>query len=946
MALAGVFAACTDDDLAGVSSSQSSTTGQERPAISDVTLSMDEASTRMSYNGSFAFEEGDKISALLMDENNTGVRYGSTTDTDEWNALTWLERYHLVDYVHTNYPFIYDGSSFVADCNMLEGNYFLVYPYTNLDGNRQAKIDIATQVQTSGFTADDSQGRGDFVADNQYFVGYAKLDAGQGVSDFTANLVPLLTPVRIAITSEGNVYTTYHITKLVFSHPQLTGTLTLDPTRAHYASTSGVLWNLDATYVNGHTESTNDVYHFNYANFLGNQTSTATAADWEKELYYNANWGSTLATDYVYNITGETGSMSVARDSRDGSTYYWDDAIRATVQPMTEFNNTEYATQYVEVYLDQDGAGSAALAPGGTVEAIVMLPAFDLRNGNNTSQQDMILTIYMEEGIVQNINLSQQYTGTGTDLKSTGIIDHADPTDTSIQRVEFTIDNPAVVSSPTAVTINNENDLLQWLQWLNASSQNTGNKNPIATFTNDITIGDELAEQIDLLPANYVLTIKSGAVAGNNLRIATANYPDLLEKLDIYSNVTVEVMDGGVLNLSDTSYNIYHTYQANAADDLQGQLHIEVANGGVLNIVGNDLNVVQGAFDSSGKEISDRTEVFISNAGTLNVEEGISVVGMYITNEGEINVPEGASLYFTSSNGNKSVNTIKGFINVEGMISGTTNYTFENFGTINNGSSDGTVGGTLYNIINSSNGDNKIPGQIIIWSTESFTNLHSNTGLVDYQDNLAGVTFDTTSADTTVGIYKYTGGDVTTSELTAAYVTDAVITAGGTLTADTNYGTTLNNLTLQSATVTGTDTNKMLRFAQHTGDIDAGFSVGGTGLVTFEGTCKAQDVNFMNIALQGAVIANGANVTFSGTQVQFWMVYTLTSGQYDETASRAYVCLDAASLTIDSGCTVKARGLVAVDGSHSDVRNNGTLRLSDGVDTTITISGSQPRLGE
>ena len=97
MALAGIFAACTNDEFLEYGAPQATIEGQERPTISDVTLTVGEADTRASWNGGFTFENGDVISALLMDENNTGVRYGITTNTVEWNKLTWLEKYHLVD---------------------------------------------------------------------------------------------------------------------------------------------------------------------------------------------------------------------------------------------------------------------------------------------------------------------------------------------------------------------------------------------------------------------------------------------------------------------------------------------------------------------------------------------------------------------------------------------------------------------------------------------------------------------------------------------------------------------------------------------------------------------------------------------------------------------------------------------------------------------------------
>ena len=321
MALAGIFAACTNDEFLENGAPQASVEGQERPTISNVTLNIGEgnADTRASWNGGFKFEKGDVISALLMDENNTGVRYGVTTNTDEWNKLTWLEKYHLVDYVHTNFPFEYDGSTFSSNCNMLEGNYFLTYPYVCLDGNRQGRIDIANQVQF-GNTA---ESRVQALEKNQRFVGYAQLQAGEGVSDFKAELVPILAPVRIAIKSETNMGK-LEVTKLVISHSKLTGTLMIDPTRARYSDQlidEYNNWNLWQEFVQKHTDAaetheSGDIWHFNYANYLKNQPATANVAAWEDELYYNGRYGSLNDYDYVYNVKGEAGSADEIRMNR------------------------------------------------------------------------------------------------------------------------------------------------------------------------------------------------------------------------------------------------------------------------------------------------------------------------------------------------------------------------------------------------------------------------------------------------------------------------------------------------------------------------------------------------------------------------------------------------------------------------------------------------------
>ena len=951
MALAGIFAACTNDEFLENGTPQGPEAGQERPTISNVTLNIGEADTRFAYEGGkFAFEKGDVISALLMDENNTGVRFGITTNTDEWNKLTWLEKYHLVDYVHTNFPFEYDGSKFASGCNMLEGNYFLTYPYVCLDGNRQGRIDIAKQEQVGDEAAD----RARTVADNQYFIGYAQLKAGEGVSDFKAELVPILAPVRIALTSEANVGTTLHVTKLVLSHPKLTGTLMIDPTRAKYADPMGNSvegWNLWQDYVKNHTDepmtsNEGDIWHFNYANYLANQPATADDAEWQKELYYNERYGSTLDMDYVYNVTGEAGASNEIRLNRKPNTYYWDDAIRAAVQPMREFNNPEYATQYVEVYLkDTEDADCMVLAPNSTIEAVMMLPAFQ------GDESPLMLSIYTKEGIIKNIDLSKQHTGNDTDVKTSGILDRFDPTDKLIQRLEVTIDNPAVVQYPTNVTINNEDDLLQWVNWLNEDPQNTGNKNPIATFTNDITINDDLAAAIKQLDKNYILSIVSHAAPGNNLRIATSeDYADILERLDVASNVTVEVMDGAVLNMTENSYNVEHEITAKPGypENPWGQLHIEVAEGGTLNIVSNDKVAIQGGYDAAGRPVANRTEVLIENKGEINVKN-FELLGFYIVNEGQMNLGEGTSLYFAP----KSVNTIKGTIDVRGLISGTIENNFENKGVINNYNQ-------VRNIQNLGNDDNKLEGTINVMGWGVYTDLSVNSGVVDYHEFLTGVNINNTIYDINGGeleeaikggVFKYTGpagaavkqvddeelatdgtSGLQVGDLVNAYVTDAVITSG---ILSTNYAdvTTLKNLTINAgAGIAKTTSNDKLYFVE---DIDQGTLVLEGGKDSNGYTTTVDGVYFYNVAdVDENVVVKGEGVTFKGQYIGFYKGDTSKAGVYFETAAAKVV----------RGCTLYAESLYSVDGTRSNIYNDGTIQLEKAHDYQVTVHTNTPQV--
>lgn len=971
VALVSALAACTNDEfLEGVNAPQGEGNGSERPTISNVTLNPNGADTRLTFNGKYTFQDGDSMSVILMDENNTGVRYGITTNTDEWNKLTWLEKYHLVDYAHTNLPFIYEASKEVFNSNaknVLEGNYFMILPYAPLDGNRQVRIDINKQVLIGD--ASSQEIRGKFIADNQKFVGYGQLMAEEGISDFEVSLTPILKPLRFKITHLGNAEVgDLHITKLVLRHKALTGTLTIDPTRAFYGDPNAQLgtagWNLGQDYVKNHTDepmtsSTNDIWHFNYANYLACQPATKKYAteEWMKEqLYANDRWGSELASDYVYNIKGEIGDVNEARDERKPNTYYWDDAIRAAVQPMREFNNPEYATQYIEVYLqDEAEVDYRTLESGKTIEAVMMLPALELKG-----EKGLMLSIYTKEGIIKDIDLSVQHTGINTDVQTSGIVDRVDVTDPTVETLEIKLGDVATVQYPTDVIINNENDLLQWVNWLNTGVE-SANKRPIAYFTNDITINDELAAAINQLKDNFILSIISKAAPGNNLRIATSadEYANILEKLDVASNVTVEVMDGAVLNMTEDSYNVKHkiTSVPGWPDAPCGQLNIEVAKGGTLNIVSNDKTAIQGGFDNAGRPIANRTEVFIENMGKINVKN-TQLVGFNITNEGEMKIEKGASLYFAPN----SVNTIKGTINVDGFISGTTNNNFENKGTIENY-------GELRNIVNLGNKDNKKAGLINIWSWDAYTDISKNSGVIDYHEFLTGVNVNNTmSSDEPIkgGVFKYTGpagtevtkvddeefaddgtSGLQVNDLVNAYVTDAVITKGILL---TNYAdvTTLKNLTInEGAAIAKTATNNKLYFVE---DVDMGSLLLKGGYVV-EGTNKSyttvDGVYFYNIADTGENVVivgkegdSEKKVVFKGEYVGFY------KGQKAEElyASYAGIYFETAAAQVVNGCVLYAESLYSIGGTRSDVYNEGYIQLERAHDYQITVHTNTPNV--
>ena len=797
VALAGLFAACTDEEY--VNGIAQSAQNADRPTLANVSIEMGEANTRLEFNnaGSFVWEEGDSLCVMLMDENNTGVRYGSADQTEDWNALSWLQRYHLVDYVHTNYPFVYEKSSgsFVTAANMLEGNYFLAYPYASFTGQRQAYFDISKQSQV-GNTA---ESRRTAYAKNQRFIGYAKLDATAGESKLQVNMMEVLAPVRINVRSQINNegQEELQITKIVLMHDDFTSQYTIDPTEATYGQ-----WNLTKMVNDANDQTVNPSTYFNYANYLAVQPITASI-DWRKELYNNNHFGSVNAAHYVFNAEKNDGNYLLHRDQRATDTYYFDDAIRATVKPLNKDNYTENTTNYVEVYTyNEDGKTPYTLESGddNTLGVIAMVPSF--------TTGDLNLYIYTNRGVVGPVDLGTKVDKGG--VITTDEIESADPTK-KMQTVTVQFSDDALQILPSGMTVNNTDDLVNYVDWATKNSTST---ELIVTLTNDVTINDDLAAKIKLMKKdagvdNAILYIEGSSDETKNIRldIQTEEQADILEFIDASENTLVEIVAGSTVSLTQAAHN----YKAvNAGTSQKNKLNILVDKGGVLNIVDSNKPGV-GGWGSA--DLSKYCDVLLTNNGAVNVKAEVSKnAGIRLTNEeGTFNVENGAQIILAPN----SKNTIKGTIVVAngGELSGTTNANIDNYGVINNA-------GELYNVnnnlaANSNQVANIVPGRIQITDVKAQTILSTNAGKVIY-DVLPTEAVVVSDDDYVQGMFEYSAtSNTTVAALTKAHVTDFVIT-GATLSFTKDETTTLRHLTMIKATLDGTtstNTESRLKFA-------------------------------------------------------------------------------------------------------------------------------------
>ena len=286
-AMAALFAACVNDDFETIGQ-QGNAVNDGRPVAGNVKLDFTKGGgvdTRLSYEGQeigYQWEATDEIGALLMD--NVIAEYPET------ESLTWLEKYKLVNDIHTSYRFTYDVNEKVWGCDakMLEGNYFFAYPWESYDGERRVKHSLTNQTQ-EGVGAEI---RRESYAKNQFFIGYSQIMAGTNdteVLDSSVEMVPVLGAIQLQIVNTGTQ--TYHINKVVLKSDQLYSTLTFDPTDAAYGKSNK--WNLERNRLQGNVGWGADATAttFNYANYTGNQ----------EDIYYSK--ATTPAP--VYNIAAD-----------------------------------------------------------------------------------------------------------------------------------------------------------------------------------------------------------------------------------------------------------------------------------------------------------------------------------------------------------------------------------------------------------------------------------------------------------------------------------------------------------------------------------------------------------------------------------------------------------------------------------------------------------------
>lgn len=224
LALAGMFAACTQEQLVNEENNATQEALKNRPIAGMVEFSLNEVDSRFNHAAG-SFNNGETIDLYLMDELNgyydeldANHMHGHATSVECWKYFpVWSNMYSLVDYAQTRYPFAYDETNEVwkNEATLLEGNYFAMHPSNEKITNRRDVWHYINPVMSFTNEAGEFDKLG--AMDNQFWLGYAPIYRDEDrTGDMTLPLTmqPIMTVAKLKIVNNSNNDT--KIDKIVF----------------------------------------------------------------------------------------------------------------------------------------------------------------------------------------------------------------------------------------------------------------------------------------------------------------------------------------------------------------------------------------------------------------------------------------------------------------------------------------------------------------------------------------------------------------------------------------------------------------------------------------------------------------------------------------------------------------------------------------------------------
>lgn len=755
--LTALFAACSNEEL--VNQTTPNVANDGRPMVENVKLNFGkaaegEADTRINFDpqtGEYAWVNGDKVGALLMD--NIAATDRPYENPEEWAKLSWTEKYGLIDYIHTDYPFVYDATNKTWNSNaaMLEGNYFFVSPYEGYNSRRQLVHSIAGQTQKDGSLDATAKAFGQ----NQYWIGYSQIKEGNKTAEAltTVEMTRVLAPIRFTIKMIGTQ--TYKVNKITVQGADVRTLLTIDPT-CGFNQLDGQTASVGYTGENGQgmynleDGSGNDTKNFNYANYIYAQ-NTAENADMKDEVYDHTA-AVTATNNRVFNIDDETN-------------YDRFNALRAIVDAESvKTDEVQYAEMSYETEQELKANGA------NVVNGVIFV-------NPDAEVNDLTMNIYTDKGTVKKINLTKVNVEVDQNKGQSAITDKAITTLTpyTSNLVNIQLDDNSV-DAANVLDINNSNDLEQFIAW-NAKM----NRPYAAVLKNNVTLTKDMVE---------ALRAAKKANADNQLIVTlgeeTTPAPEA-RKLIIAADAPADVFE--FVNLNAGTFDIENkgaqTKITGVDVEVLGTVTLDTEKAIGLPVSTKKITVAKGATMNIAK--ANITDVLdIENNGTIAMAAGTSAKNVKIVSSEKAEMTIAGELEFAKD----SENSGKIAVAATGQLQGTTGSNFTNKGLIENN-------GKIWNIVNAD-------VETAIVKTSSETNHFASNG-AKATIELSNLTDRVIIATANSGHIKFVGADLDLNDVTAAGVTDLVVSGDLHVEAD-NTAATVKSIIVEegnAATIEG-----------------------------------------------------------------------------------------------------------------------------------------------
>ena len=886
-ALLSLFAACTNDDFVSYEQGGQSGDAAKRPTV-DVTLNVLEgngADTRLSFipgvGEGYQWQTNDTIGALLMDKviaNDGAKDIRPHDDIEKWEEMAWTSRYELVDYINTNYPFVRQSDgSWVTNAKMLEGNYFFTFPFAAYNGNREAIHSIGEQVQDGTSTASLQEA----YAKNQFFIGYARIHAGtEGGDVMSADLemTPVLGAVAVRIKNVGNQ--DFTVKKIVLQSKAFNTLVKVNPTMAEYKGEDEKgTYNL--AYDDPNPNWSSDVKYFNYANY---------------EEDYNADFTERFADPSDIYTLGD-----LVNNTQKSVNYNRKNALRAVINGIEKDENANNGGSLINGADDRaeltvlNAPVQKGNNPGVIENFIIMTNIYDYAKLPGKEEDKIINAyIYTDRGMVGPVQISningEVNNKNGVTVISENPIVNIAPDEENLVTLE--IDDNSI-QEDVEMSVYNESDLLQLIEWNNASNIRRVYK---AALQNDVTLTKEMSDLLTKSGVNSKLYINTN---GNKLVIAEDAAANILDYVLVsngelgnkaQSAATIVVENNltlGSKSFVNGSYSVGNIYTGRIA--LKNEL--EVAEGASLTVASPITYETTGDYQTQELIIAE-------NEGTVTINANAEVEHLQIA-ENKADVTINANVTFVADSKNMENATItigKGAIVSAGTP--TQSYLTNEGKNDYPGEDEYADWAVIYNNGQINNLVNAKYGKVIA-GQGSTTNANSNDGEIDKSADIKAVV--AVNDDDNKGVISYT----VKSKMALKDIIDSKIT----------------KLVIDGGSVEGTAWGNSVPAANYTASdvkwIEIKGQGGSLGTEIVEGTVPSHFTSQFPSVEEITTSANAtlADINFSGAGIEF--------------------NIEAATTNIRG--TVKAEGADVVIGSY-DGRNY------KGIDATLNIPATDGEL--